>query len=472
MSRGGGTPVRRVVVIGGSLTGLLTAAALSGAGREVVVVERDQLPTGAAARPGVPQGTQAHVFLLRGLQAAEELLPGLRAELLTEGALPINGGQLLWLSEDGWLPNREDGLEIVSATRPLLEHVVRRRALALPGVTSRQGVRVSTLRRGGDGWEVGLEDGTTLAADLVVDASGRTSRLPVWLAELGVAVPDPDHVDARVGYATRVYAARDDTLSGCAGVVVGATPDTLTGALALPAEGGRWMVCAVGYGDRRPPRDNDGFEAFLAGLVDPAVAQLAARCDPVGDVHVHRQTANFRHPYEKVGDWPDGLLAVGDALCAFDPVYGQGITVGAVQALVLRRATRRGLRTGDVRRLQAKVAASVAIPWSIATSADLTFPTCDGEQTRMAALLSDWAGVLTRLSIHGDHRATDSMSRVYNLVLSPVALFHPALVLAAVRARLLGHGPGTTRPALLEELSRAAADDGTAARLVERETAG
>lgn len=449
--------VRQIVVIGGSSTGMLAAAALAGPGRYVTVVERDIFPTEHRPRPGVPQGHQAHVFLYRGLQAAEELLPGLRADLLAEGAVPANTGQMLWLTELGWMPERHSAFEVVSSTRPLLEHVVRRRTLELPHVSSRQGARVSGLQRREGQWLVQLEDSSVLEADLVVDASGRTSRLPHWLPALGVTVPEPETIDARVGYATRIYRNGPDVLADSPGIMVSATPETLRGGGALPAEKGYWIVSTVGFGEHRPPRDNAGFEEFLASLADPALADLVSLCEPVSDVQIHRQTQNIRHPYERVLDWPDGIVAAGDALCAFDPVYGQGITVGAIQALLLRSAAVRGLRRGDCGRLQRRLAASVKMPWSIATSADMTFPTSDAEQSRLQRLLAAYGMELAKLVLHGDRRADDYLSRVYNLVGSPLLLAHPALLASAVAARLLRHGPAASRPAVLDELGSLAA---------------
>jgi 2-polyprenyl-6-methoxyphenol hydroxylase-like FAD-dependent oxidoreductase len=260
-------------------------------------------------------------------------------------------------------------------------------------------------------------------------------------------------VDAKVGYATRVYTDGAAELAGCPGVVVAATPETLTGGLALRAENDQWLVMGVGFGDRRPERDNDSFESFLAELGDPVLSDLVRRSTPAGDVHVHRQTASTRYWYEKVRPWPDGLIAVGDALCALDPVYGQGITVGAAQALVLRGAVCSGLGPRQSSSLQRKVASCVTTAWAIASSTDSSFPTAEAGQTRVEALMSVWTGALERLAVHGNERANDHMSRVYNLMASPVILLHPALLLAVARARLVGYGSPPARPKILEQLA-------------------
>jgi flavin-dependent dehydrogenase len=196
----------------------------------------------------------------------------------------------------------------------------------------------------------GADEEETAEGDLVVDASGRTSRLRTWLPALGVREPRYETVDARVGYASRLYARGSEEI-GVPGIVLLATPDVPRGAVALPVEGDQWLVGAVGFGADRPPRDRAGFEAFLNTLRDPAIAGLAERCEPVSDVFVHRQTANERHAYERVSDWPDGLLVVGDALAAFNPIYGQGITVAAIEALLVKEALAGGLRHGSAARL-------------------------------------------------------------------------------------------------------------------------
>lgn len=215
---------RRVVVIGASLAGAFAAAAVSAAGRTVTVLERDVLPAVPQPRDGVPQGRQPHVFLHRGLLAVDELLPGFRADLRAAGAVPVDTGRLAWLGDLGWMPQGHH-VEVLSASRPLFEHVVLRRVRSLPGVQVRDGVRVVTVRpgpaggAGGARWSVELADGSVLAADLVVDASGRTSRLPAWLAAAGVAPVRRSDLDARVGYASRTYDV-DPGLVLAAGLVV------------------------------------------------------------------------------------------------------------------------------------------------------------------------------------------------------------------------------------------------------------
>lgn len=445
----------RVVVLGAGLAGALAAAAAAAEGRTVTVVERDVLPAVPAPRPGVPQGRLLHVYLHRGLLAIEELLPGFRADLQAAGAVSFDSGDLAWLGEFGWAPTGRPQFPLLSATRPLVEHVVLERVRRLPGVVVRDGVRVQGVRRGAGPdepawWVEGVTGAgvrTTTPADLLVDATGRSSRLPVWLAAAGVGPAEVSEVDAHIGYAARRYDLGDSAVLP-AGLVVLQTPRDPAGGIALPVEDGRWLVGAIGAGELRPPRDPDGFTRFLDGLRHDAVARLAHAGTPEGDVVVHRRTGNRRHHYERLRDWPPGLLVLGDALCAFNPVYGQGVTVAACEALVLRGALRRGLAPGDERRLLRRFVRVAALPWAVATSGDLRYSP-DARPSRLQALLGRWTQELDRLASHGDDLAMATVARVYHLMASPLLLLRPGLLVAAVRARRHGYGPPVPAPQVL-----------------------
>jgi 2-polyprenyl-6-methoxyphenol hydroxylase-like FAD-dependent oxidoreductase len=443
------------LVIGGSFAGLFAAAAAAQSGLSVTIIERDSRLDQAAPRPGVPQGTQPHVLLCRGLLAMEDLLPGLRQDLARTGALATSTADIAWLGEHGWLQYGLDGYPLMSVSRPLLELVVRRRVAAHAGVTTLAGRRAVALHdRPAVGsatpWSVELDDGTSVTAHLVIDASGRTSRLPQWLGELAATSPPSTTIDIRLGYATREYVAPAQPLPvGVA--VVAAVPQDPRGGLIMPIEGGRWLVTAVGAGEFRPPRDAVGFEAHLRSLRDPVLARLAASASPAGDVHIHRQTANVRQGYETLDDLPPRLLVVGDALCAFDPVYGQGISVAACEAIEIRNAFTGTdkYRPGWERRILRSFANIVELPWSIATSEDLRFPGDHAGQTRRQKIVGVWSRQLGLLAAHGDVRAQNTLSAVYQLMADPRILFHPALFLAAARAKLRGLGSPNPRPLAL-----------------------
>jgi 2-polyprenyl-6-methoxyphenol hydroxylase-like FAD-dependent oxidoreductase len=440
-------PTHRVVIIGASTTGLFAAAAAAGSGHAVTVLDRDDLPPEPVPRPGVPQGPQPHVFLHRGVLAAEELLPGFRDDLLAVGAVPINAAELAWLGEQGWTNPTSRSFEVLSAGRPLLETTLRRRVRELPGVQILGGHQVDGLETTGSRWTVTTAHGGGFDADLVIDASGRNSRIATWLGNKLTDAVRTTQIDAHVGYATRKYRG-DPHVAGIPGVLIASTPTTPTGGLAISIEDGHWLIGALGTGDNRPPRDVAGFEAFLAGLRDPALAKIAQRLEPVSDVHLHRQTANRRRHYDQVNDWPDGVIVMGDAFCAFNPVYGQGIAVGACEAVLVRDAIHE-VTPGGARHLHRQFRKLVALPWSIASATDLQYPTCQQNPTRLGALQDNWTRQLEKLSVHGNERAAFARNSVYHLMAPPRRLLHPALVWASITGSLRGYGPANPRPAAL-----------------------
>lgn len=315
------------------------------------------------------------MFLLRGLLAAEQLLPGLRSDLEAHGAVPFDTGTLGWLAEQGWAPVRPSGFEIVSLTRPLFEQVVRHRVLDLPGVQLRDTCRVNALRRDGSRgthWQVETDCDKTVVADLVIDASGRGSRLPAWLVDNGITAPRISEVDARMGYATRMYSGAPD-MPGLSGIVVQTTPGSPAGGMALPAENGRWLVLALGAGEFWPPRNVEGFEAHIDGLRDPAVSDFVRRYTPCGDVVVYRQTGNRRRHYERLRDWPGRPVGRGRRVRLVQPRVRTGHHRRGLRGF-LRDALAAGLRSADARRLMLSFAAAAALPWSIAIGQDLGCP--------------------------------------------------------------------------------------------------
>jgi 2-polyprenyl-6-methoxyphenol hydroxylase-like FAD-dependent oxidoreductase len=444
-------PHRRVVIVGASFAGLFAAAAIARAGAEVTLLERDRLSDHAEPRPGVPQGVQPHILLHRGLVSVEDLLPGLERNVLDRGGLRLDTGKIPWLSLHGWSPTNLPSYDILSVSRPVLELVVRRRVLELPGVSLRDGFRVSGLDEAADSWEVRSSTGESVFGDVVIDASGRGSRLSHWLTELGYPVPEPESIGAKLGYASRRYQGPEAPPLD-AGLVIVATPESPLGSTILPIEDRQWLVLAAGYGERRPSRDPSQFVDFLSSLRDPAAADFVSYLQPLGDVAVYRQTENRRIPYARAANWPRGLLVTGDALSAFNPIYGQGITVAAMQAELLGKVIGQTNTTRSTRRLQRRLLAVTALPWSIATSEDLRQPTASGRQTAGHRLLNRWTDRIDRLAVAGDPACAAALTEVYHLVGAPRLLFSPRVVATVMRSYVRGLPPTLPRPAVLDRI--------------------
>ncbi|MEU9497615.1 FAD-dependent oxidoreductase [Streptomyces sp. NPDC048196] len=346
------TDFRHAVVIGAGLAGLAAARVLADSFEAVTVIERDTLPSASTPRAGVPQGRHVHGLLAMGAEVFEGYFPGLRAELGQAGAPVWDWGEgLCAVLPHGTPPPTPMGMPIQTFSRPLLEHVLRRRVRALEPVTLRDGLTVTGLRTAGPGKVSGVHvkdsDGEdAIVADLVVDASGRSSHLPQWLAALGLPTPRTLTVDAQVGYASRTYACPDgQSRPSWMGVLQPLrAPDFHKGCYAIQIENDTLHVTLHGAGGTQLPYDDDDFLTFANSLRGP-IADTIASLTPTSAVRRYARTVNRQIAYHRMARWPDGLIALGDAVCAFNPAYGQGMTVAALEARLLAQMLRsRGSR--------------------------------------------------------------------------------------------------------------------------------
>jgi 2-polyprenyl-6-methoxyphenol hydroxylase-like FAD-dependent oxidoreductase len=436
------------VVIGASMAGLLAARVLAESFERVTIVDRDRLPDSGSFRNGVPQGHHLHVLLVGGRHALESLLPGFESDLRAAGAVVVRFPQdALWLTAAGWSRRFEARPDdyVLSVSRPLLESLVRRRVRESDRVAVMEGCEVPALRTNGEGRVTGVEvrnrgdlNGSTareLAADLVVDASGRASRCGDWLEALGYSRPEETRIDSFLGYASRQYAPPPGWQSDWKALfLMSQAPTHARTGFLFPIEEGRWIVTLAGAGRDYPPTDDEGFLAFARSLRHPVLHDAIRGAEPLTPIHGWRHTENRRRHFERLRRWPPGLIALGDAACAFNPIYGQGMSVAAQTAVALDRE----LRAADdldrlTRRFQRTVAARAAGAWLLATGEDLRYPTTEGSRV----------GFTTRLT----HRYLDRVVRaatvdpavsavfleVLALVRPPASLFHPLVAAAALR---------------------------------------
>jgi flavin-dependent dehydrogenase len=428
------------IVLGGGVAGLLAARVLSEAYPQVTVVDRDHLAPGNQPRRGVPQGRHIHRLLARGQQILEDLFPGLTAEFAAHGAAVGDVGDVRLLLGGHRLARAEAGLVLVSASRPLLEDRVRARVRALravtlapPGdavglLTTPNGQRVTGIRllRRADGSAEEL-----LRADLVVDATGRGSRAPAWLAALGFEPPYEDRVRVDVGYATRRYRLPPDALDGDLGCLHGPPPDRPRGGALAKLEGDVWMLTLGGFLGDHPPTDPAGFTAFARSLhfsdLYDAIRTAPAIDDPV---RFRFPAATWRR-YERIRHHPEGFLVIGDAMCSFNPIYGQGMTVAALQAMALRRS----LLDGDerlARRFHMATSRIADHAWEMATGADLAVPGVEGHRTLRVRVANTYTARILAVAAH-DPAAAAAFTRVVGMVDPVSSLLRPALALRVLR---------------------------------------
>ncbi|MEU6977718.1 FAD-dependent monooxygenase [Streptomyces sp. NPDC046371] len=387
---------RHAVVIGGSLAGLLAARVLSEHAERVTVVERDRYPEGPEARPGVPQGRHLHVLIEGGQRALDELLPGFMDELHGLGAPKVGVPRDMIQWQNGqWYVRTEATAHFYTGPRPQLEWLVRQRVLADPRIELIEGtetvgllgdaarVRGVRVRERGAGAD---KEPRALEADLVVDASGRSTRAPDWLAAIGAEAPHEETLDTGLAYGTRVYRApAEDASTDALGYYVVPNPGQVYGGVVLPLGDGRHLVTLSGLRGDEPPSDEALFEEYARKLPHPVVSGWIAKAEPLSPVYGFRKTSNIRRRYDRPGRRPAGFLATGDALCAFNPIYGQGMAVAALTAVALRKALADSRRTPTTRRVQRALLDASKQAWDISAGADKKMPGATGDAARSGA---------------------------------------------------------------------------------------
>jgi 2-polyprenyl-6-methoxyphenol hydroxylase-like FAD-dependent oxidoreductase len=432
----------RAVVIGGSMGGLAAARVLSEAYERVTVLDRDRLPSEAVARRGVPQGRHAHAAIPGGRAALEELFPGLTEEAEALGA-PVGDAQarVRWYQRGARLTPVTGDLRGLHLSRPLLEDRVRARVRAMPNVEVVEGADVLGAVTAPDGAVAGVRlirgrDGSAeerIAADLVVDSSGRGSRTPRWLEAMGRPAPAEESVRVDVTYVTRTFRARRAAVGGDLAIVVGATPATPRLGVLIEVEDGRWTVSLAGYLGERAPLDLEGFIAYAARLSNPDIADALRGAEPLDDGATHRFPASVRRRYERLRDLPAGLLVVGDALCSFNPIYAQGMTVAARQALALRRCLAAG-PDRLARRFFRAAAREIDAAWRVVTSSDLAIPAVEGARPLPVRVMNAYMGRLLEMAA-SDGRLSDAFLRVAYMVDPPERVLRPGVALRVLAGR-------------------------------------
>ncbi|HTO65737.1 MAG TPA: FAD-binding monooxygenase [Bradyrhizobium sp.] len=436
------------IVIGASMGGLLAARALADVFPLVTVVERDAFPDPDTPRKGVPQGHHAHGLLSRGRRVIEDFFPGWTEGVIEAGGIRADVARdVAWYGHGVALKQVPSDLEGLAASRPVLEGHVRRRLLALPGVRAIQNGAVLGLVANEDrsavtGVQVRRGDGQehTITADLVVDASGRGSLTPAWLEALGYERPQEERIEVGIGYTTRLYRRHAGELGGKVAVVVaGNEPNWRNGAILFHSED-CWIVSIGGYFGDHAPDNAQMFAAYAGSFPTPEIHDIVAHAEPLGDFVSYRYPANVRRRYERLTRFPKNFLVFGDAISNFNPIYGQGMTVAAQQAIALRD-TLHEARTDYARRFFDAAAGIVDVPWDIAVGNDLRHPRVSGARPAKVRFINWYIGKLYRAAQHDGGLAT-AFLRVANLEVPPETLLDPAIVARVIRGNLRRHGPG------------------------------
>jgi 2-polyprenyl-6-methoxyphenol hydroxylase-like FAD-dependent oxidoreductase len=445
------------IVIGGSFAGLLTARVLSAHFAKVTILERDAVHSAPEARRGQPQTRHAHVLLAAGQMLLEQLFPGFTDEAAKGGAIFEDiGDRTVWYAHGGYRVQIKTGKPSLLASRPYLEWLIRRRVLQLPNVTlldetAVEGPLVAPDKHRVLGVEIVRRNAgdcrEKLFADLIVDASGRGTQSPKWLEAMGYGRPCESIVKIDVGYATRIYkqipgehSAVDLLLSS------GTPPHEKRGGLAVKIEGDRWMVGLAGAHGAHAPTDEAGYLTYAASLPTREIYDLISRAEPLTEIIPHKLPSSLRRHYEKMACFPEGYLVLGDAICSFNPIYGQGMTSAAMQAQALQQllVRRKGALDGIARVFFKQAARIVNVPWQMAVGEDFRYVETTGPKPAGTDLLNAYSTLLHRAT-HSDAVVYQAFLNVMGLLAPPASLFAPNILLRVLRA---GRSKPEAAPAL------------------------
>ena len=429
------------------MAGLLAARILSDHFGQVSLIERDALPALAEQRRGVPQGRHTHGLLASGRNVLEKLFPGISEALLKAGAVT---GDIVrdfrWFFEGACLSRPPSGLNGLLMTRPLLEAAVRERVLANPRVVRRDELAVEELvvdRKLGRVTGV-RASGQELPGDLVMDATGRGSRSPQWLEQMGYKKPAEDIVQVGLGYTTRFFRRKPTDLNGDAAVVIPPTPTGKRGGVMLAQEGDRWTVTLIAHFGNYAPEGLDGFIGFAGTLPAPYIHKVVSGNEPLGEAASARFPASVWRRYDLLRHFPAGYLVFGDAICSFSPIYGKGMSVAALQAVELEST----LLSGDSDLALAKTffhraAKVVEIPWTIAVGNALRMPEAVGRRTAGLKLVN-WCISKLHKAAHIDPATALAFHRVGNLLAPPPSMLRPGVAVRVLWENLRPSRNGAT----------------------------
>jgi len=429
---------KHAIVIGAGIAGLTAAKVLSAYFERVTILDRDALPERPVPRQGTPQARHVHALLAGGQKALAELFPGFEHEIECAGAIRVRAGLDVMVERPGYdpFPQRDLGFDSFCLSRPLLEFTVRRAIEQQARISVRSHTRVVELLASPDGitvigvlCETPQRQIETIEADLVVDASGRAALTLALLEAIGQPKPEETLIGINQGYATAIFEIPADAPTTWKGVLHLATPpDSSRGALILPIESGRWIVGLGGYHSDAPPGDVDGYMAFAKTLRTRTVYNAIRNAKRIGDIARYKLPASVRRHFERLERFPHGLIVIGDSLCRFNPVFGQGMSVAAQQACLLSRLI--GSRTGTSYPLVGLAPAFFAetqglleAPWATAVL-DFVFPDTRGDRPADFDTRLQYGRALIRLaaqdaSVHKILAEVNSLVRPQSMLRDP-----------------------------------------------------
>jgi 2-polyprenyl-6-methoxyphenol hydroxylase-like FAD-dependent oxidoreductase len=442
---------KQAVVIGGSVAGLLTAGVLANHFEVVTVIERDDYPDTPDFRKGVPQGRHAHGLSTRGFQAMKAILPGLHQRLLAHGALlDRDAGQTMRAFQYGaFSPTCDSGVMVGMASRALLDWAIRQELAAFSNIGFLTnhialGLEMDTAKAKVVGIRVQPKrddtDVHTVPANLVVDTSGRGSQLPKWLESHGYPRPDESDVRVNVGYATRIFQRSIPDDKNPPIYFINSTPPQGKRLAAIfPMEGQKWMVTLAGSCGDYPPTDEAGYRAFARTLPVPNASEIIENETPEGEIVQYRFPSNYRRHYEKLPRFPQGLMVLGDTISSFNPIYGQGMTISAIEAESLKTLLSQPGTTIETLfpTFMKRILPLINDAWGLATGEDFRHPEVEGKRPPGTKVMHRFLEAVARTG-HKDTVVYTTFLKIVNMQEPPSVLFSPSILWRVAKHTLMG----------------------------------
>ena len=436
---------RLAVILGASIAGLLAARALAPHFDRVLLLERDKLLDKPEHRSGTAQAQHAHILLRRGLTGLEQIFPGYTKKLVDAGGVVTNATRDWYsLFPMGAFPKFESNMEFLCASRPLIEHALRAILLdqctnvVIQGDCSVTGIQLS---RDASPQITFLPDGKkdsheNIVADLVIDATGRNSRTPYWLQQQGFAAVRETLVKPYLGYATRLFKNVTMPAGVCAIIVMAKDPDMTRGGVLFPIENDQYICTLYGFSKDYPPTDEAGFLNFAKSLRSDIIYRGIVHADPQTPAKAFVKNESVYLHYAENGAWPQGFLVTGDAVCSFNPIYGQGMTAAVLASESLAKTIQQSgaASAAWAKQAQRKIVNAYRAAWTISTNEDLRWPATEGSKAGFALRAMHRFSDLIGIAATHDQRVAYTYIKVLHMTATPAALLTPWMAARIFRA--------------------------------------
>lgn len=430
------------LVLGGSMAGLFTATVLSKYFQRVTIIERDPVHDEPESRKGQPHTRHLHGLLETTYRFLEHHLPGVIQGLIDGGAMVGDFGESVrWYHFDDYKIEAPIGIQGMTVSRPFLEWHVRRYVTSLPNVTLLDETAAEELVTDANRSRITGVKVTrraenavseTIEADLIIDASGRGSASPKWLAQLGYDAPQEEAVNVRFGYATRLY-KRDPNMEDLKVLMIAPTPPKgKSGAFMFPIEGDRWILTAGGWFGGHPPADEAGFMEFIRNLPTSDIYDIICHAEPLSDITLYKYPYSRRLRYDRLRRFPEGYLVVGDAVASFNPIYGQGMSSAALQIETLDQMLKQGDISGKWRTFFRRTARLIDMPWLIAGGEDYRYPETEGKRP-LGTNFINWYIAFVHRATQRDPVVYNQFLKVMHLLAIPYSLAYPRIMWRVMR---------------------------------------